>query len=239
MFTAVRFGKTTVDELATNISKVTPIASALGVGFDEVGASLAVLTASGVPTAEAATQMKGAMAELGKAGSVADKAFKAVNRGGSFTDFIADGGSLVEALVKMKVGGEITDKSVIDMFGSIEAGSAVLSLTKNGGLAMVEVMDEMNDSAGATDKAFDVMSETTGFKINQLKATFKVLAIQIGTKLQRHAPHHGCCCCCCGAGCYRTRCVRTFHDCCRCTRHSGGGWCGCARCRCHVCVEQL
>ena len=183
MFTAVRFGKTTVDELATNISKVTPIASALGVGFDEVGASLAVLTASGVPTAEAATQMKGAMAELGKAGSVADKAFKAVNRGGSFTDFIADGGSLVEALVKMKVGGEITDKSVIDMFGSIEAGSAVLSLTKNGGLAMVEVMDEMNDSAGATDKAFDVMSETTGFKINQLKATFKVLAIQIGTKL--------------------------------------------------------
>ena len=183
MFTAVRFGKTTVDELATNISKVTPIASALGVGFDEVGASLAVLTASGVPTAEAATQIKSAMAELGKSGSVADKAFKAVNNGGSFTEFIENGGSLVDALVKMQVGGEITDKSVIDMFGSIEAGAAVLSLTKNGGEAMVGVMGEMDTSAGATDKAFDVMASTTGFQIDKLKATFKVLAIEIGTKL--------------------------------------------------------
>lgn len=182
MFTAVKFGKTTVDEIASSISNVTPIASALGVGFDEVGASIAVLTAAGVPTAGATTMMKSAMAELGKENSIADKAFREL-AGKGFTQFIAEGGNLTDGLMLMADGAEAAGGSVIDMFGSVEAGSGVLALTKNDAAAMVGVMEEMDDSAGATDKAFDVMSETTAFQLDKLKATFKVLSIEIGTKL--------------------------------------------------------
>jgi TP901 family phage tail tape measure protein len=182
MFTAVRFGKTTVDEIARSISDVTPIASALGVGFDEVGASIAVLTAAGVPTSKSTTMMKGAMAELAKENSIADKAFREL-AGVGFTQFIAEGGNLTDGLLMMADGAEAAGGSVIDMFGSVEAGSAVLALTKNDGAAMVEVMAEMADSAGATDKAFATMSETTAFQMDKIKATVQVLLIQLGNKL--------------------------------------------------------
>lgn len=182
MFTAVRFGKTTVDEIARSISDVTPIASAVGVGFDEVGASLAVLTAAGVPTSKATTMMKASMAELAKEGSIADKAFRELS-GVGFTQFIAEGGNLTDGLLMMADGAEAAGGSVIDMFGSVEAGSAVLALTKNDGAAMVDVMGEMADSAGATDKAFETMSKTTAFQMDKIKATVQVLLIQLGNKL--------------------------------------------------------
>jgi TP901 family phage tail tape measure protein len=182
MFTAVRFGKTTVDEIARSISDVTPIAAALGVGFDEVGAGLAVLTAAGVPTSKATTMMKSAMAELAKENSMADKAFREL-AGVGFTQFIAEGGSLTDGLLMMADGAEAAGGSVIDMFGSVEAGSAVLALTKNDGAAMVDVMGEMANSAGATDKAFETMSETTAFQLDKIKASVQVLMIQLGNKL--------------------------------------------------------
>ena len=69
MFTAVRLGKTTFGELSASISNITPIASAVGIGFDEVSAALAVLTSSGVPTAQATTQVRAALAELAKSGA--------------------------------------------------------------------------------------------------------------------------------------------------------------------------
>jgi TP901 family phage tail tape measure protein len=182
MFTAVRFGKTTVDEIASSISDVTPIAAAVGVGFDEVGASLAVLTAAGVPTTKATTMMKGAMGELAKENSVADKAFREL-AGVGFTQFIAEGGTLTEGLGLMADGAEATGGSVVDMFGSIEAGSAVLALTKDDSAALVGVMAEMDNSAGATDKAFATMSETTAFQLDKIKASVQVLMIQLGRKL--------------------------------------------------------
>ena len=58
LFTTVKLGKTTMAELNSSLSQVAPTAAELGVGLDEVGASLAVLTAGGMPTAQAATAMK-------------------------------------------------------------------------------------------------------------------------------------------------------------------------------------
>ena len=182
IFTAVKRGKTTVDEIASSISNVTPIASALGVGFDEVGAGLAVLTAQGVPTAQATTQLRSAMAELGKEGSIADKTFRDLT-GISFTQFIEDGGDLTEGLLIMADEAESAGGSVIDMFGSVEAGGAVLGLTKDGAAAMIDVMGDMGASAGATDEAYATMADTMSFKFDQIKATVQTLMIQLGDKL--------------------------------------------------------
>ncbi|KKK98079.1 hypothetical protein LCGC14_2646370, partial [marine sediment metagenome] len=64
MFTAVKLGKTDLGQLSKSLFQVNPIAAALGVKFGDVAASLAVLTAQGVPTSVAAVQVKGALAEL-------------------------------------------------------------------------------------------------------------------------------------------------------------------------------
>lgn len=66
LFTTVKLGKTTMAELNSSLAQVAPIASAIGVGLDEVGASVAVLTSNGMSTAQAATGLKAALSELGR-----------------------------------------------------------------------------------------------------------------------------------------------------------------------------
>jgi hypothetical protein len=95
LFTAVKLGKTTVDELASSLFQVAPIAASFGVSVEDVSAGFATLTAQGTPTKVAATQMKAAISELGKQGTKASKAFEELT-GKSFTEFISEGGTLVD-----------------------------------------------------------------------------------------------------------------------------------------------
>ena len=78
LFTAVKLGKTTVDEMSGALYNVVPIAASFGVGFDEVAASIATVTAQGTPTSVATTQMASALAELGKAGTKTSDLFAEV-----------------------------------------------------------------------------------------------------------------------------------------------------------------
>lgn len=69
-------GIVTVNELNSCLANVTPTAAAAGVSFEEVGAGIATLTAKGTAAAQATTQLNALYAELGKTGSVSDKALR-------------------------------------------------------------------------------------------------------------------------------------------------------------------
>ena len=182
MFTAVRLGKTTFEEIGSSIFQMAPIASAVGIPFENLTASIAALSASGTPTSVAATQMKAAMAELAKGGSKADVAFRDL-AGVGLQQFLTEGGSFDEAIVMMKEGADEAGISVLDMFGSIEAGQAVLSLTADGGENFRGILDEMAASGGATQGAFETMDAGMGASFNRIKANVQVLMIEIGEKL--------------------------------------------------------
>jgi len=64
MFTAVKAGKTTVDEIAASIGNVAPLAASVNVGFDELNAAIATLTAQGIATPQAITGIKAAMSNI-------------------------------------------------------------------------------------------------------------------------------------------------------------------------------
>ena len=182
MFTAVRLGKTTFDEMSSSLFQVAPIASSLGVNFDSVTASIANLTATGTPTAVAATQMKAALSELGKEGSKADQAFRELT-GMGFTSFLETEGNMASAFMLLAEGAQDSGKSVLDMFGSIEAGQAVLSLTADGGDKLLETLGEMSNSAGATEAAFETMDGSLGSSFDRIKANLAVAAVDLGQKL--------------------------------------------------------
>lgn len=182
MFTTVRLGKTTFGELSDAMFQVAPISSSLGVSFGDVSAALAALTAKGVPTSVAATQIRGALAELGKEGTVASDIFRKA-AGQTFPQFIAKGGNLAGALGIMEKAAADGDKSMIDMFGSIEAGQAALALTGEGAEAFNNALAEMEDSSGATGAAFGEMDSGVGRGIDRIKANLGVLAVQLGEKL--------------------------------------------------------
>ena len=182
MFTAVRLGKTDFEQLSGSMFQVAPIAASLGVDFQDVTAALANLTAQGTPTRVAATQMKASLSELGKEGTKADTAFREI-AGVGFTDFIAAGGNVQQAFVLMSEAAEEQNKSVLDLFGSIEAGQGVLALTADGGVAFQESLGAMGESAGATQTAFDTMDQGLAANFDRIKANIEVLKIEIGQRL--------------------------------------------------------
>jgi len=182
MFTTVKLGKTNIDELSAALFQVTPTAAGLGIEFGNVTAALAAMTLQGVPTSVATTQLRQLFVELSKEGSGAADMFKQLS-GKSFRDFIAAGGNVQEALQVMEKGAADTGLSISDMFGSVEAGSAALALTGGGTEAFTNALTGMNDSAGATEAAFEQMNQGLGATIDRLKAKFSVALLNIGEEI--------------------------------------------------------
>lgn len=180
MFTAVRLGKTNFEELSASLSNVTPIASGLGVKFEDVSAGLAALTAKGTPTAQATTQLRSLFVDLSKAGGKTAKVFEGM-AGKTFQEFIAGGGSTSDALDIMRQAAEKSGVQIQDLFGSVEAGSAALSLAADSTFA--ENIDAMGESAGATQAAFDQMMTGLGPVFDKVKAGIAVFLIDVGEKL--------------------------------------------------------
>lgn len=175
-------GKTTVGELSASLYNVIPTASALGISFDEVSAAMATITSQGTPTSVATTQLRQMFVELSKESGQTAKTFKKL-AGKSFSDFVASGGTVAQALKLMEDEAARNGVSLKDMFGSVEAGNAALQLTGNGAQKFAESLTAMQTSSGATEKAFTTMSESSGMQFEKLKSTLSTTAIEIGEKL--------------------------------------------------------
>lgn len=180
MITTQNVGKTTVDDLAKSLYNVIPTAASLGVSFDEVSAGLAAITAQGTPTAVATTQMRQLFVELSKDGGQAAITFQEMS-GQTFKQFIESGGSVAEALEYMDKAAQEQNKSLSDMFSSVEAGNAALQLTGVGGEKFAVALDAMGESAGATETAFNTMSESAGNQFAAVVNNLKNVATQFGT----------------------------------------------------------
>lgn len=170
-------GITTVGELGASLANVTPTAAAMGVQFDQVGAALAQMTANGIPTAQATTQLRSAMTELGKAGTKADKAFREAAKGSEyagmrFQEAMANGANLGDVFGMMQSYANATGQSMVDLWGSVEAGNAAMTIAAD--------VDKFNKNleAMATDldvvgDAYGKMADTFGTNMNQLKESAK------------------------------------------------------------------
>lgn len=182
MFTAVKLGKTTFEELSSSLYNVVPTAVGAGVAFEDVSAALAAMTAQGIPTSVATTQLRQAIVELSKSGTETDKIFRQI-AGKGFTDFIAEGNNIQQAFQLLEQYASDTNVGVNDLFGSVEAGNAVLALTGQGTEKFTQSMSEMREAIGATDAAFKTMEEDPGRKWDRIVAAAEVAQINIGNVL--------------------------------------------------------
>ena len=183
MFTTIRLGKTTAGELNASLSNVIPIAASMGVTFDEVGAALATMTAMGTPTAQATTQIRQALVEMGTQGTIAAGHFEDA-AGETFPKFIEAGGTVEEALQLMKGEADKLGVGVGDLAGSVEAKMALISLTSDTGAESFNSnLQEMADKAGATDLAFDQMDQGLARTWDKIKANVAVALVDIGERL--------------------------------------------------------
>lgn len=178
MIATQNFGKTTFDAIARSMGKVIPIASALGVESSTLFGAIATLTKQGVQTPEAFTGIKAALSNILKPASEASKVAKKLGLDFSAAALKEKGfAAFLQDIVK-KTGG--SEQKIAKLFGSVEALNAVLALTKNGGAAFGEAIEAIENSAGATEKAFEKMSSTLGFRFNKLKIRFSNTMTEIG-----------------------------------------------------------
>ena len=180
MFTAVKLGKTDFEQLSRRLFNVIPTAASLGVSFEDVAASIAVMTAQGVPTSVATTQMRQAFVELSKTGTKLSDGIRDLTDK-SFTDLIAEGKTSSQIMNELRA--SMNDQEFRNLFSSVEAMNAALSLTGPNAVKVDAAMAEMTKSAGATNTAFETVADTTGFKMQKAINGFKIQMIDVGMKL--------------------------------------------------------
>lgn len=167
-FAAVKYGKTTMTDLASNIGQVTGVAGPLGVSLDETLASVSALTLGGLSTSESITQLKAVMNGLMKP---ADSMKVLLDKWG-----YSSGQAAIESLgfsgvlerLRSEVGGDTT--ALGELFGSVEAVSGALSLTGaqfgNYNKALTAMKTETDLGAKATEK----MTNTFSFQFDRMKS---------------------------------------------------------------------
>lgn len=182
LITTQNLGKTTVDELASSMGAVIPVASSVNFGIEELSASYAQLTKNGIATAESGTYLKSMLSELGKSGSITDKTLRKLT-GKGFADLKKEGKSTTEILSMINDEAKKNDKSLKDMFGSVEAGSAALVLMKGDGKEYNEMLDAMGKSVGATQTAFEKIDATPAERMKGALNKLKNAGIELGVAL--------------------------------------------------------
>jgi TP901 family phage tail tape measure protein len=185
---AVVLGKTEYDTFAHSLGRVLPLAAQLEIGFDEVAASLAVMTRLGLNSDEAATALRAALSSLAaparetieQLAAFGEAGFRDIETAEKLRDVISNRG-LVFAFQRLyeAAGGNI---DVLDrIIPNIRGLTGFLTLANSQADEYAEVVRSVNEAqegTGATATAFSRAMETTR---NQLGLTINLLT-EIGVR---------------------------------------------------------
>jgi len=181
-FQTVKLGQTTLPELAQSLSSVTSIAAAAGIPIETVAAAIATLTAKGMPTTEAMTAIRGAIAAI--ISPTKQAADYAEELGIEFGASALASRGLENVLLDVytATGGNV--EQMAKLFGNVRGLTGVLAaFGQDGGDAFRSTLEQMRDSTGATDEAYAKMADNVGQHTQTLINQMRVTLIQGGLPL--------------------------------------------------------
>ena len=177
---AVREGKLEASALAGAMGGVIPIASNMGVSFDEVGAAMAAMSKTGTDAASGATQLNAILTTIAKPSSDAEKAFNKMGfTSDSLKKSLAEDG-LMGTLVALKNGLARTGQEFTDIAPNVRAWKGVLDLTGSSMEDNIQLFDRMTRSSGATQEAFEKTAKSASFKMTQGFNAMKESLMEVG-----------------------------------------------------------
>lgn len=164
-------GKTILDELASSMGIIIPMASNYNVGLDQISAAYATMTKQGVKTERATTFLRAVFTELEKESSGVAKILDE-KTGKSFAQLMGEGKSLADVLRILYNSVDGDTEAFQRLFGNVRATQAVASLVNDDFKLFDYELGRVQDSVGQTNKALEQM-ETPSLKakraVNQLK----------------------------------------------------------------------
>lgn len=179
LFTGVKRGKTTMEELSRSLFQAAPLAATLGVSLEEVTAMTASLTKSGTPTSVAMTQIRQSMVALTKPNEDMVKLLKAAGIQSAEASIKSNG--LVKTYQKLL--GVASGSQLSAAVGSVEALQAVLGVTGGNSDMFAEDLAATQDAAGSMEAAYGELSGAANSSIKKIMATIEALADTIGNML--------------------------------------------------------
>ena len=176
-------GKTTFDELAASIGRVAPTASSAGIPVEELLSSVAALTAQGINTAESMSGLKAAISGIIKPTDDAMKTAEALGIDFSVTALQTKGFSGFLDELKTATGGNV--ETMASLFGSVEGLNAMLTLTSDGGMALMDkTLREMDANTGVLDESFEKMQDTVDTEMTKVQNTLTNLGVAAYNKFR-------------------------------------------------------
>jgi TP901 family phage tail tape measure protein len=187
---AVRLGKLEPAELAGAMGQVLPLASALGIRFDEVGAALAGMSKTGTDASQASTQLRGIMTTLISPTAEAERALAEMGLSAEgLREQIREKGlfSTLETLTEAFDG---NIEATATVFGNVRALTGVLDLMGPSIDDNRELFALMADDIYVTDEAMAIMAETSEFKFGQAMQELRKNLLEIGRALLDNLQPH-------------------------------------------------
>ena len=182
LITTQNLGKVTVDELSQSMGRIIPTANASNVSLDQLCTGYAVLTSQGIAAAESTTYMNSMFNELSDSGSTVGKILKE-KTGKTFKELMESGANLSDVMLILNNSAKEQGLQFSELWGSAEAGKAGLGLIAEEGQKFNKVLGEMQNSTGATKEAFDIVSNTSAYKMQQSLTQLKNSFVKLGESL--------------------------------------------------------
>lgn len=177
----IRAGRAEPAELAGVLGRVLPIASQLGVSFDEVGGTVAFLSNVFGDTNRTVTATQGLLVKLVAPTQQGRDALAEMGTSVEELHAAVDQRGLLGALDLLRERGFAGNTQALRaLFDDIEGYQAALALLNGDQQALTETMQETATAAGAADEAFGAVSETAGFEMKQAWVDLQTALIEVG-----------------------------------------------------------
>jgi len=185
-FQSTLIGKQTIDELGQSMGQVVGIAANSGVSFEQLSAAIATLTAKGMDTANAITGVKAVITTIVAPSKEAADAAKELGLNFSLSELSAKGLDGMLAEIILKTGG--SKEAMAKLFTEVRAMNGAFLLTGDGGKFFNDSLQQIINSTGASEVAYQKMVVTFANQTQILLNLAKTTLIDIGTK--RHQDRH-------------------------------------------------
>lgn len=176
-------GKVEADQLAGQFGRLLPVASELGVTFDQVGGAMGFLTRTSGSADLAATQLNGVLSKMLEPGQEGRKVLEQL---GMTTDdlraSISERGLLV-TLEDLRGRLEGAGLEFSNFANDQQFIQGALMLTGENFEGASEAIGQVTDSVGKAENAFGAFAESQGFKNKQAMAQLQQALIDLGDSL--------------------------------------------------------
>lgn len=178
---AVREGKAEAADLAPVLGRVIPIASELGVGFDEVSASIAAMTRLGFSADESATSLSATLSALLNPSKQAEEALNALGLSSEGLRRTMREEGLLTALSEIRnVVGDNT-AALGEVIPNVRALRGVLALVGENAESTRQIFASLAKAGvGDLNAAFAEAERQVKFKFNQALASLQTALIRVG-----------------------------------------------------------